>query len=83
MVRDGAVIIRGPAPAAVESVDAVVDPRGWLEIERQRAWVAGDEVRAARCSAALNGDGVEIEALLNERPASDGDGDDTAGVKPR
>lgn len=43
--------------------------RNWLNIEMARAWAAGDPPRAHFCSAALNREPGELEAILNGRPS--------------
>lgn len=45
------------------------DVRAWLRIEMIRAWAAGDAQRAHFCTAALNREPGELEAILNGRPS--------------
>lgn len=43
--------------------------RQWLNIEQMRAWAAGDAPRAHFCTAAMNREDGELEAILNGRPS--------------
>lgn len=43
--------------------------RSWLYVEQMRAWADGNPPRAHFCSAALNREPGELEAILNGRPS--------------